>query len=239
MPNNTKYDLDFYWDPICPFAWITSRWIHKVKEEYEKQDRQLTVDWKFICLQEINKEKNYDKFPEGYKEAHLSGKKMLRVAAAVRKEYGRELMGPLYTAFGETIWDQPPPPEVDSTIKLEGLAKIMQNYSNAERIAVALKEVDLPAELSEAANDEQYDLELADESEEALSRTGKNVGTPIITINPPDGASFFGPVISVVPKTGAEAVKYFEAVLTLLEWKGFAEIKRSLRDDLELKVLGY
>lgn len=239
MTNKNSYDLEFFWDPICPFAWITSRWIHKVKEEYEKNDRQFNVDWKFICLMEINREKNYDKFPTGYREAHLGGKQMLRVAAAIRKEHGREIMEQLYTAFGETIWDQPPPelnPDQDPSI--EGLAEMMKSESNRARIQATLKKLDLPETFLDAVDDDSYDQELADESMEALSRTGKDVGTPIITIAPPDGPSFFGPVISEVPKTGEEAVQYFEAVLTLLQWKGFAEIKRSLREMPQLKVLG-
>ncbi len=235
--SDTKYDLEFYWDLICPFAWMTSRWIHQVKDEYKKTDRQLNVDWKFICLREINRDKDYEKFPPGYVEAHTGGQKMLRVAAAARKAHGREVMEPLYTAFGEAIWDVEPPEGVDGS--LNQLAERMKTYGSKDRIETALEKAGLPLELAEAANDDQYDAELAAESEEALSRTGKDVGTPIITFNPPDGLSLFGPVISALPKTGEEAVKYFEAVQLLTEWQGFAELKRSLRDRLQLKVLGF
>lgn len=241
---STKYDLDFYWDPICPFAWMTSRWIVQVQEEYAKEGNSLNVDWKFICLLEINKEKDYSKFAPGYKEAHTSGRNMLRVAAAARKEFGRETMGALYTAYGESIWDQAPPANLDPANSgskgnsLDNLALAMSSYSNKERIESALEKAGLPITLSAAAKDAQYDEELANETAEAFSRTGKGVGTPIITYNPPEGQSFFGPVISALPKTGKEAVKYFEAVVTLLGWKSFAEIKRNRRDELELKVLG-
>ena len=227
-----KYNLEFFWDPICPFAWMTSRWLMEVKKV-----RQLEIDWRFICLWEVNSQKNYDKFPEGYVSAHQKGRDMLRVAAAVRREHGRESMELLYTAFGESIWNRPPPKEMDEP-NLNFLAKSMSDVGMHTQIEKVLEKAGLPTSFAEAAGDESYDKELAEETQEALSRTGKDVGTPIITYNPPDGPSLFGPVISELPDSPEESAKYFDALITLTEWKSFAEIKRSLRGDLKLQILG-
>jgi hypothetical protein len=96
----------------------------------------------------------------------------------------------------------------------------------------------LPAELATAADDDRWDAELDAETELALSRTGRDVGTPIITFAPPHGVSFFGPVISRIP-SDEEAVPLWNAVLTLAQFPGFAELKRSLREAPQLRILGH
>ena len=95
-------DLHFHFDPICPFAWITSRWVVQVVEQKE-----YTVDWRFIALRIVNKDKDYERdFPAGYEYGHTSGLRLLRVAAAVRAEGGSEAVGRYYTAAGESIFDR-------------------------------------------------------------------------------------------------------------------------------------
>ena len=89
-------DIEFFWDPVCPFAWITSRWIVKVQEQTD-----YSVNWRFISLRILNKDKDYaTEFPEGYEFGHTAGLRMLRVAAAVRAELGPEPLGALVTAYG-------------------------------------------------------------------------------------------------------------------------------------------
>jgi hypothetical protein len=100
-----------------------------------------------------------------------------------------------------------------------------------------LQAIGLPTEFATAADDTSWDAELDAETALALSRTGRDVGTPIITFAPPDGVSFFGPVISRIP-TDEEAVPLWNAVLTLAQFPGFAEIKRSLREAPQLRILG-
>jgi len=97
--------------------------------------------------------------------------------------------------------------------------------------------VGLPPDYATAADDPSWDSTLEEETELALSRTGRDVGTPIITFEPPDGVSFFGPVISRVP-SAAEALPLWNAVLTLAKFPGFAELKRSLREAPQLRILG-
>ena len=81
-------DIEFFWDPVCPFAWITSRWIVKVQEQTD-----YSVDWRFISLRLLNKDKNYaTDFPPEYEHGHTAGLRMLRTAAAVRADLGLSLI---------------------------------------------------------------------------------------------------------------------------------------------------
>ena len=215
------YDIEFFWDPVCPFAWITSRWIEKVSAQTNYE-----VDWRFISLRLLNKEKDYaTEFPPNYEHFHGSGLRMLRVAAKVRAELGREKMGALYTRYGHDYWEQP---------KGSGMS---QRLGTIEHISTTLEAVGMPTEFAAAADDDRWDAEIDAETALALSRTGRDVGTPIITFEPPDGLSFFGPVISRVP-SDEEAVKLWDAVITLAKFPGFAEIKRSLRETPQLHLLG-
>jgi hypothetical protein len=150
---------------------------------------------------------------------------MLRVAAAVRHELGREPLGPLVTAYGLSHWDRPENDPLGSRL------------STHEHVVEVLAAADLPARFADALDDTAWDRLLDAESEMALARTGRDVGTPIVSFRPPDGLSFFGPVISRVP-TDDEAVALWDAVTTLAGFPGFAEIKRSLRERPQLNVLG-
>ena len=150
---------------------------------------------------------------------------MLRVAAAVRAELGREPLGALVAAYGESYWDQP---------KSSGMRA---RLSTTEHVTEVLTAAGLPASYAAALDDTSWDQQLDDETQLALSRTGRDVGTPIITFRPPDGLSFFGPVISRIPED-ADAVPLWNAVTTLAAFPGFAEMKRSLREVPQLNILG-
>ena len=218
---STHYDIEFFWDPVCPFAWITSRWVAKVAAQTGYR-----VDWRFIALRLLNKQKDYaTEFPPDYEYGHTAGLRMLRVAAKVRSELGREPMGPLYEGYGRAYWDQ------------EKGSGMRQKLGTVAHITDVLNAVGLPPAFAAAADDPRWDVELEAETELALSRTGRNVGTPIITFEPPEGLSFFGPVISRIP-SDAEAVPLWHAVLTLAKFPGFAELKRSLREVPQLRILG-
>lgn len=223
MPDS--YDIEFFWDPVCPFAWITSRWVVKVAAQTD-----YAVDWRFISLRILNKDKDYaTHFPEGYLEGHTAGLRQLRVAAAVRAELGRDSMGPLFTAFGEAYWDRTP-----DAVDRDGMRFLI---GSGDHIASCVEAAGLDVRFAEAADDESFDAVIEEETELALSRTGRDVGTPIITFEPPDGLSFFGPVISRVP-SDEEAVELWDAVIRLAQFPGFAEMKRSLRERPQLQILG-
>ena len=218
---SAKYDIEFFWDPVCPFAWITSRWVEKVSAQTGYK-----VDWRFIALRLLNKDKDYaTEFPPDYERGHTAGLRMLRVAAKVRAELGREHMGPLYEGFGKAYFDQP-----------QG-SGMRRKLGTVEHISHILEGVGLPTECAVAADDDSWDAEIDAETELALSRTGRDVGTPIITFEPPEGLSFFGPVISRIP-SDEDAVKLWDAVITLTRFPGFAEIKRSMREVPQLRILG-
>ncbi len=219
--SDPSYDIEFFWDPVCPFAWITSRWIEKVVAQSD-----YTVDWRFISLRLLNKDKDYTtEFPPEYEQGHTAGLRMLRVAAAIRQDLGREPLGRLVTAYGESYWDKP---------KGSGMRS---HLSTTEHATEVLTSAGLPTGYAEALDDTSLDELLDAETELALSRTGRDVGTPIITFQPPDGLSFFGPVISRVPDD-ADALRLWDAVTTLAAFPGFAEMKRSLREVPQLDILG-
>jgi len=100
-----------------------------------------------------------------------------------------------------------------------------------------LSEAGLPAELADALDDTSFDAELPSETDEALALTGKDVGTPIIHFQPPDGVAFFGPVVSRLPSE-AEAVPLWDNVLSLASFPGFAELKRRVRERPQLRSFG-
>ncbi|MEM9133796.1 MAG: DsbA family protein [Actinomycetota bacterium] len=217
------YDIEFFWDPVCPFAWITSRWVEQVQDQAD-----LKVDWRFISLRLLNKEKDYaTEFPPEYEQGHTAGLRMLRVAARIRHELGREPLGALVTAYGRSYWDQPQGHDPRTRL------------STTEHAQEVLTAAGLDPAYAEALDDTAWDVLLDDETELALSRTGRDVGTPIITFHRADREpmSFFGPVISRVPDP-ADAVPLWEAVTTLASFPGFAEMKRSMREVPQLNVLG-
>lgn len=97
------YDLHFYFDPVCPFAWLTSKWVRQVARQ-----RDYRVDWRFISLRILNAHIDYAAhFPEHYEEGHTAGLRLLRVAARTRARHGRDAVGALYEAIGTRIFDTP------------------------------------------------------------------------------------------------------------------------------------
>jgi Mycothiol-dependent nitroreductase Rv2466c len=215
-------DIHFYFDPVCPFAWMTSKWVRMVAAQ-----RDYTVDWRFISLRLINSGIDYDShFPAGYEEGHASGLRLLRVAARVRAEHGRSAVGSFYEAVSSEIFDAP------------GAAGLTPATRGSRAfVGPLLAAAGLPAGLSGALDDPQWDQEIRVEGEEALSLTGKDVGTPIIHFSPPGGAAFFGPVISRLPGPD-DAVRLWDHVTALAAFPGFAELKRSLRERPQLRSFG-
>lgn len=215
---SSSADLEFFFDPICPFAWVTSRWVTDVAAQ-----RDLDVQWRFIALAIVNAETDYSKFPPAYPSLHGLGRDMLRVAAAVRDTGGNDAVAAFYTAAGQRM-------------HLEGVSASVFRGDPIpdDLISGIVADAGLGAWLAAAASDDSYDALLREETELALSRTGRDVGTPILTFTPgaETEASLFGPVISKAP-TGAAALELWDAVATLARTPGFAELKRSLRDPLD------
>ena len=106
-------DLRFWFDPVCPFAWMTSTWVRMVAAQ-----RDYRVEWRLISLRLLNAHVDYDAhFPPEYEEGHTAGLRLLRVVARARAEHGPEVVGPLYAALGQRFWEQPPGPPVPSRLR--------------------------------------------------------------------------------------------------------------------------
>jgi hypothetical protein len=216
-------DLHFYFDPVCPFAWMTSKWVRMVAAQREYQ-----VDWRFISLRILNAHIDYaSHFPPNYEEGHTAGLRLLRVAARVRAELGRDAVGPLYEAIGTRIFD--------TTRDVDPLSAAGQG--SRAMLESLLPGVGLPTELADALDDESYDEVIRAETEEALALTGRDVGTPILHFQPPGGTAFFGPVISRLPSR-EDAGRLWDHVIGLAGFPGFAELKRSLRERPQLASFG-
>ncbi len=208
-------DLEFFFDPGCPWAWVTSRWVTEVSKL-----RDYAVSWKFVSLSMINTDKGYNPGDDYHKMMHLFGLKALRVASAARASAGNDAVAKFYTAIGTTIHVEKNREGID-TDAYKYLTDVLQRHS-------------LPTEWANSFEDETHTAVIRYETDLALSRTGKNVGTPILTFKPgqPTEGSFFGPVISKSPR-GDEALKLWDAVETIATTSGVAELKRSLRAPLD------
>jgi 2-hydroxychromene-2-carboxylate isomerase len=216
-------DLHFYFDPVCPFAWMTSKWVRMVAAQRDYQ-----VDWRFISLRILNAHIDYDAhFPPEYEAGHTAGLRLLRVAARTRAAHGRAAVGPLYEAIGTRIFD--------TSRAVDPLSASDQGARHV--LEPLLESVGLPAGLADALDDTSLDDELRAETEEALALTGRDVGTPILHFQPPGGTAFFGPVISRLPSED-DAGTLWDHVVGLASFPGFAELKRSLRERPQLASFG-
>jgi 2-hydroxychromene-2-carboxylate isomerase len=224
MPNASEADLHFYFDPVCPFAWMTSKWVRLVQAA-----KDYSVEWKLISLRLVNEHVDYGAmFPPDYEAGHNAGLRMLRVAAAARAALGPDATDRLQLAYGKQIFDRP-----KWTDNAERLAAV--GYE--PMVTAALTDAGLSLEFLDALHDTSWDEEIRQETKQARALTGKDVGTPILHVDPPHGVAFFGPVISREP-AAEDAVELWDHVLGLARYAGFAELKRSLRERPQLEVFG-
>ena len=206
-------DLEFFFDPVCPWAWVTSRWVVEVAEQ-----RSYDVDWRFICLRIVNEEKAFEQDPTSpYGRVHGAGRMMLRAAAATKVAAGNDAVARLYTELGNRLHH-------------EGRSASEIREGNYSLIDEAIEAAGLGSDITNATDDEKWDEVLREETALALSRTGNDVGTPIITFAPGtiEEASFFGPVLNRIPR-GAEALEIWDTVEKLARVPGLFELKRTNR----------
>lgn len=189
--------VDFWFDPVCPWAWLTSRWMLEVEKVRPVQTR-----WRVMSLSVLNESR--EDLSEQYREGMQRAWGPVRVCVAAAQAHGEGVLLPLYTALGTRFHVQ----------KAERGRSLLE---------AALAECGLPTDLADAADSGEFDAAVRASHEEGISRVGLEVGTPIISVN---GAAIFGPVVTPAPK-GEAAGRLWDGVALVLATPGFYELKRS------------
>jgi hypothetical protein len=222
-------DLEFFFDVVCPFSWQTSRWVEEVRRH-----RPIEVIWRPVSLAMLNEDEDPDT-PMG--RVHQQGLRLQRVMVAAQESHGPRTVGALYTAIGERIWDTAPPSESG----FDAVADAIADDVGEGRLDLggALRAAKLPdtLEAAQLQAGARWDAILRTNSNEVVARAGGDVGTPVISFDPPDGPAFFGPIIARPPE-GADAVAVWESVMTLARLDGFAEFKHQEKAMPEVPLLG-
>ncbi|MGW6565588.1 mycothiol-dependent nitroreductase Rv2466c family protein [Streptomyces sp. NPDC054975] len=202
--SESRTTADFWFDPLCPWAWMTSRWMLEVEKV-----RPVDVRWKVMSLAVLNEDK-LDELPAEYRDM-LETKAWgpVRVVIAAQQLHGDEVVGKLYTALGTRFHNNGEGP-------------------TREAITGALADVGLPAELADYADKDTYDTELRASHKEGIEKVGQDVGTPVISVPGADGdeVAFFGPVVTPTPR-GEAAARLWDGTLLVAATPGFYEIKRT------------
>ncbi len=193
---------DFWFDPLCPFAWIASRWMREVE-----QVRDVDVHWHVMSLAYLNKDKDIS---QDYRDMLAPAWGPVRVLIAAAQKHGDEVLLPLYEAMGRRIHHQ-------------------GEQITRDLIAAAVAEAGLEPGLVDAMDDSSLDEAVAKSHHEGMDQVGDDVGTPTIAIN---GAAFFGPVMSSIPR-GELAGEMFDGAVALAKFPDFYELKRTRTGDLD------
>jgi 2-hydroxychromene-2-carboxylate isomerase len=203
MTNPTAVDrsapvtLDFWFDPLCPWAWITSRWVHELTGV-----RNVVPQWHVMSLAVLNE--NSTDISDSYREWLSTAWGPVRVCIAAARANGDEVLGALYTAIGDRL-------------------HVLGEPNERATLEAALADAGLDPALAAAAGSADYDGELRASHADAMALVGADVGTPVIRF---DATAFFGPVVTPIPR-GEDAGKLWDAVRAIGQVDGFFELKRT------------
>jgi hypothetical protein len=190
---------EFWFDPVCPWAWITSRWMLEVE-----QVRPVTTHWNIMSLAYLNIHQHEGKdLSEEYLKRMEAAWGPVRICEAARRERGDDVLLPLYTAIGTRFHND----------QNRGFPALKE----------AVAEVGLPESVLEATRTEEFDDAIRESHNRGMDLVGLDVGTPVISV---DGAAFFGPVVTPTPR-GEAAGKLWDGVLLVSQTDGFFELKRT------------
>ena len=195
-----RENVQFWFDPVCPWAWITSRWMLEVEKV-----RPVRTDWRIMSLAYLNLTQHEGKgLSEDYLEAMARAWGPIRVCAAAAQQTGPEVLGPLYTAIGTRF-------------------HVQGRRQDPAVLGEALAEVGLPGSLASAAESTEFDEQIRRSHNEAFDDVGLDVGTPVLRIR---GRALFGPVITPAPKDEA-AGRLWDGLVLVSQADGFFELKRT------------
>ncbi len=201
--SSTPKNADFWFDPACPFAWITSRWMLEVEKV-----RDISVTWHIMSLAYLNQDKS--DISDDYREWLRTAWQPVRVCMAVEQHHGKDALLRLYTALGTRRF-------------LGG-----EDYTR-ETIEAALADAGLSRELAAAMDDNSYDEAIKKSHHHGMDQVGDDVGTPTISF---EDAAFFGPVLSAIPR-GEDAGELWDGCITLAKFPSFSELKRTRNRELD------
>ncbi len=197
-----RSSVDMWFDPVCPWAWLTSRWLLEVERV-----RPIAIQFHVMSLSVLNEGRD---LPESYRRNMDNAWAPVRICVAAEQAYGPQVLRDLYTALGNRIHPG-------------------KQERGPELYRAALAEAGLDADLARAGDSTEYDAALRASHDAGMRPVGLDVGTPVIHAPGPGGGdkiAFFGPVITPAPK-GEAAGKLWDGVLLVASTPGFYEIKRT------------